>query len=152
MMTRMNYQGKGRKKTNNIKEAISTKYCCEHKCRKPCMLISANHYRLLSLHATTYKFSFTNAQHSHPYEEDFCPFENLLFYSMLVQLLGKKRVCRGGQKWSSKYCSQCCLRDNTLLRDNNWCFYDGESYLKNYFTNVNKSGGNLILWDKRTRI
>lgn len=96
-MTRMNYQGKGRKKTNNIKEAISTKYCCEHKCRKPCMLISANHYCLLSLHATTYIFSFTNVQYSHPIKKISVLMKT--YYSTVhwFNYWGKK-VCRVKQK------------------------------------------------------
>lgn len=94
-MTTMNYQGKGSKKTNNVKGTISTKHCCECKCLKPsCLLV-------LLIVVSTYSPSLMYDISCHSVEESY-PHEYL---TLEYDWLKKKKVFRGRQYCSGTYCN-----------------------------------------------
>lgn len=97
-MTTMNYQGKGSKKTNNIKGAISTKHCCECKCLKPsCLLV-------LLIVVSTYSPSLMYDISCHSVE-GFHPHESLTLQYASLMTGKKKKAFRGRQYCSGTYCN-----------------------------------------------
>lgn len=134
-MTTMNYQGKGSKKTNNIKGAISTKHCCECKCLKPsCLLV-------LLIVVSTYSPSLMYDISCHSVE-GFHPHESLtLQYASLMT--GKKKkpsevdnIVAVHTVMLPIWLRQDAIREN--LKELMFPSWRKESTPKNYFANVKK--------------